>query len=152
MSTITPYVAALVFGLLAQPAFSENGEGVIARCGASQGITYFFHDATVNPKPSGWAQDAIKGGKIVLIRLGKEWDIQFDDSVGAYGYRQDGARVIPLGYSESRLTIGAFHGTYTDVYTFDFVNREVVWTSHKIGTVIPKVGIYHASCSFMTAP
>jgi len=48
------------------------------------------------------------------------------------------------------LTIGAFRGTYVDIFTFNFSNNEVLWTSHKIGTAIAKVGIYRAECSQMS--
>jgi hypothetical protein len=58
--------------------------------------------------------------------------------------------VFPVGQTKDMLTIGAFRGTYVDIYTFNFSNNEVVWTSHKIGTAIPKVGIYRAACSLMS--
>jgi len=43
----------------------------------------------------------------------------------------------------------AFRGTYTDIYTFDAGTSEVVWSSHKIGTLVKKVAIYRADCSFI---
>lgn len=124
-------------------------EGAIARCGASSGQGYFFWDELTNPDGPNWDDDAISNGKIVLIRLGDEWDIQFDDVAGASGYRQDGATVLVLGDNGTKLVVGAFRGTYSDVYTFDFTGRSVTWTSHKLGPIVAKVAIYQAECSWM---
>ncbi|GGA19370.1 hypothetical protein GCM10011498_20320 [Amylibacter cionae] len=99
-----------------------------------------------NPDGPNWSQDGISTGKIVLVRYGEEWDILFDDSVGASGYRQDGATVVPLISKGSLLSVGAFHSNYADVYTFDFVGRQVAWTSNKLGPIVPKVAVYQANC------
>lgn len=88
----------------------------------------------------------MSNGKIILIRLGDEWDIQFDDSVGAYGYRQDGARVLPLMETDGLITVGAFSPQYVDIYTFDLVNRVVGWTSNKHGPVAAKTAAFSATC------
>ena len=88
----------------------------------------------------------MSGGQIILVRLGDEWDIQFDDSIGAFGYRQDGAQVFPLLENGHLLTVGAFGTLYVDIYTFDFENRGVGWTSNKHGPIVPKVSAYNATC------
>lgn len=126
-------------------ASAQSGEGVLLRCGASTGQGYFFYDEVMNPTGPSWDHDGIANGQILLVKLGQEWDIQFGDAIGAYGYRQDGAEVMPLGSSDSFLTVGAFHRYYTDIYTFNLLSNEVLWTSHKIGA-IPKVAIYRAEC------
>lgn len=131
---------------------AESSDGVLARCGASKGRSYFLKDNITNPGGPNWEEDGITNGKIILVRLGKEWDIQFDDASGAYGYRQDGATVVTLGKFEDKLSIGAFRGTYSDIYTFDFSQEEVIWTSHKIGTAVPKVAIYTAKCEIISRP
>ncbi len=131
-------------------AMAEGAEGVLARCGASKGQSYFLKNEVTNSDGPNWAEDGMSNGKIVLVRLGDEWDIQFDDAVGAFGYRQDEASVIVLGATNDLLTIGAFRGTYTDVYTFDFAHAEVVWTSHKTGTITGKIGLYRAACDVVS--
>ncbi len=89
----------------------------------------------------------MSNGKIILVKLGEEWDIQFDDSVGAYSYRQDGGTVILLGQTAKFIMIGAFfNSSYADIYTFDFDKREVAWTSSKIGGPISKAAVYRAPC------
>jgi hypothetical protein len=136
-------LAAMSFG---ETTLAQSGEGVLARCGASAGQGYFFYDEVMNPQGPSWKRDGISNGHILLVKLGQEWDIQFGDSIGAYGFRQDGAEVIPLGSANGLLTVGAFHPNYTEIYTFNLISKEVLWTSHKIGTAITKVAIYRAEC------
>lgn len=131
---------------LANAALAQTSEGVIARCGASSGQSYIFKDAGTNPEGGRWVQDGMSGGKIILVRLGDEWDIQFDDALRAYSYRQDGAKVFVVMKSEGLLTVGAFHANYTDLYTFDLINHEVAWTSNKHGPMLPKVSAFFATC------
>jgi len=85
-------------------------------------------------------------GRIVLVKLGEEFDIQFDDAAGSYGYREDGASVFLLGVLNGKMTVGAMHNNYTAIYTFNFVEKEVLWSSHKIGSLVTKVAIYRADC------
>lgn len=143
--------ALLASGTWSSPAFAQVAQGVIARCGGSRGTAYRFLDNLTPGLRPGWAQDDY-GGKTVLVRLGNEWDIQFSDALGSSGYRALGAKVMPLGYTGGRLNVGAFGGTFIDIYTFDFNTSEVIWTSHKNGTLFDKVGIYRATCSSMTPP
>lgn len=133
--------------LVAFPSWSsaQAFDGAIIRCGASTGHAFFFQ-SELNPSGPDWAEDALSNGKIVLIKLGDEWDIQFDDAAGSYGYRQDGARVLPIIQTESMITVGAFATQYVDIYTFDLANRVVGWTSNKQGPFIPKTAAYSATC------
>lgn len=124
---------------------AQTFDGAIIRCGASTGHAFFFQN-DLNPHGPDWAEDALSSGKIVLIKLGDEWDIQFDDVAGSYGYRQDGARVLPIIQTESMITVGAFAAQYVDIYTFDLANRIVGWTSNKQGPFIPKTAAYSATC------
>ena len=62
------------------------------------------------------------------------------------GYRNDGAKVIPLLENEGFLTVGAFGPWYVDIYTFDLVNRDVGWTSNKHGPISAKAAAYSAKC------
>ncbi|GGL55761.1 hypothetical protein GCM10011392_07740 [Wenxinia marina] len=106
----------------------------------------------MNPEGPGWEQDGISGGQTTLVSFGAaSWDIFFTDTIGSFSYSGDGATVVELGRYGNRLTIGAFRGTYTDVFTFDFASSELVWTSHKIGTMVSKVAVYRADCE-MFAP
>lgn len=126
--------------------FAQATEGVLIRCGASSGHAFFFQDEFFNPEGSGWQEDGMSSGKIILVKLGNEWDIQFDDAIGTSGYRQDGARVIPLSGKSEMLTVGAFNSDYVDIYTFDFIGKQVAWSSSKLGPFAPKVAAYAAEC------
>lgn len=143
MSLLRAFIA---FALISQAVSAQTTDGVILRCGASSGQGYFFKDETTNPDGPYWSNDAITNGKIVLVRYGQEWDILFDDSVGSYGYRQDGAKVIPLLDKPGMLVVGAFGSAYVDIFTFDFANRELAWSSNKLGPIVPKVSVLVATC------
>lgn len=143
--------AMLVYSAAGAPAPLTAAEGAIARCGPSDGMGYYFKDELTNPTGPSWEKDGITNGKIVLIRLADEWDILLDDAIGAYSYRQDGAMVVALGATDRMITVGAFHGNFTDIYTFNLIDREVLWSSHKIGTAITKVAVYRSECTFTAA-
>jgi hypothetical protein len=131
---------------LASALTAQEQEGVLARCGASDGHGFFFKDEEFNPGGSSWKKDAFTTGRIILVKLGEEWDIQFDDALGAYGYRQDGADVLPLMNKSGMLSIGAFHSNYIDIYTFDFADKKVAWSSNKLRPYGAKVAAYVAIC------
>lgn len=137
-------LTALLYTLPAMVS-AQISEGVIIRCGASSGHGFFFK-GPLNPDGPNWDTDQISAGKIVLVRLGNEWDIQFDDAIGSSGYRQDGAQVIPLMEAEGLITVGAFNMGYVEIYTFDLVNRVVGWTSNKHGPIVPKASAFSATC------
>ena len=131
---------------MSQAAAAQVLDGVLARCGASIGQAFHFKDDVFNPKGPDWSEDGMRNGKIILVKLGEEWDIQFDDAFGSYGYRQDGAKVIFLHGKPGMLVDGAFGSSYADIYTFDFAEKIVAWSSNKIGPVGPKVAVYTATC------
>lgn len=135
----------VLLAALPSMASAQGIDGALIRCGASAGHSFFFKNAS-NPSGPSWDTDALSNGKIVLIRLGDEWDILFDDSIGSFGYRQDGARVFPLMETDALLTVGAFGAWYVDIYTFDFANKVVGWTSNKHGPIVPKSAAYSATC------
>lgn len=138
-------VAAISLLALTNPSTAQ--EGVLIRCGPSIGYSFYFHEPTMSPDGPTWEKDQLSNGKIVLVKLGDEWDIQFDDSFGAYGYREDGANVLPLTESPTMLMVGAFHPNYADIYTFDLVGKKVAWSSNKLGPPLPKVSVMEANCS-----
>jgi len=136
---------AALLAMLPSFASAQPVNGVIIRCGASSGYSFFFK-GPLNTEGPNWDADRLSNGKIVLIRLGEEWDIQFDDAIGSFGYRQDGAEVFPLMEAEGLLMVGAFGAQYADIYTFDLTNKVVGWTSSKLGPIVPKSAAYSATC------
>jgi hypothetical protein len=140
------FIAVFFFICIYQAAFAQEVDGVLIRCGTSAGQAFFFQDEVYSPSGSEWVEDEFSTGKIILVKLGEEWDIQFDDLLGSNGYRQDGAKVIPLLNKPGMLTVGAFHSNYADIYTFDFAHKVVAWSSNKLGPFAPKVAVYTATC------
>ena len=120
---------------------------ILMHCGPSKGQGYFFNDPTFNPNPSGWHEDGMSKGRIILSKEGEDWDILFGDAAGGSGYRSDGATVIPLASNEKFIRIGAFADNYSDVYNFNLVEKTVVWSSNKSGPLMGKVAVYFSDCS-----
>jgi hypothetical protein len=125
---------------------AQTPNGLIARCGASSGTAYYFSDPLLNPEGPQWVEDGLSNGQIILTSIDGEWDIKFSDVRGGNSYREDGAVVIKVGENKGKLNIVAAHPNYVDTYTFNLFDREVVWTSHKLGPLPPKVAIYRAEC------
>lgn len=44
------------------------------------------------------------------------------------------------------LSIGALHSNYIDIYTFDFADKKVAWSSNKLRPYGAKVAAYVAIC------
>lgn len=135
---------ALVLAIAAGTASADIQ--IVAQCGASSGYSYFFEDEKFPNEEAGWDKDRIPNGKIILVKQDEHWDIQFDDFFGAYSYRKDGAEVVPLVTNAGFITLMAIHQNYQDILTFNLFGGEVAWSSHKTGTPVPKVGVYHAKC------
>ncbi|WP_170587382.1 hypothetical protein [Ruegeria arenilitoris] len=145
--TLKLTLAVLAASVTASPGMSAE-ELVLLKCGASSGKAYFFDG-------EGWVNDGISNGKIVLVGnaggVEGKFDIRFDDSFSdirrGYGYASDGASVFQVAAAQGRFSFIAAHDNYTDQYTFDTNRNEVLWTSHKVGTLVPKVALYFAECA-----
>ena len=120
---------------------------ILIHCGPSNGQAYFFNDPTFNPNPSGWQEDGMSKGRIILSKEGEDWDILFGDALGSNGYRSDGATVIPLASNERFIRVGAFADHYSDVYNFNLIEKTVVWSSNKSGPLMGKVAVYFSDCN-----
>ena len=121
------------------------GETVIS-CGASKGYSFFLQNSSLD-YDAGWSEDGISNGKIILVKEGEDFDILFDDIIGGYGYREDGADVFMLGLQNGKITILIVHYNYSDLYTFDLLNNEVVWASQKIAPhLVNKGSLFRADC------
>jgi len=139
---------AQLYSLIAILFLSPNvlrSETIIS-CGPSEGTAYFFADSLFNPDGPNWTSDSITNGSIRLVSVGEEFDIQFGDAIGGSSYAAEGARVLSISANESKATFGAFHSNFTEIYTFDFENKVVAWSTHKIGPFAPKVATYVATC------
>ena len=134
---------AVPFFLIATEVQAE----VLMHCGSSKGQAYFFNDKIMNPEPSGWQDDGISKGRIILSKDGEDWDVLFGDALSSSGYRSDGAAVILLHSSDNFIRIGAFHYNYSDIYNFNLKEKTVVWSSNKSGPLMGKVAVYFSDCN-----
>lgn len=152
------YLVALM-AMLSTGAFARN----VAICGASQGYGFYPKVGLAAADQAGewqgtlgWQTDGIKDGRFTLTQIAKDkFDLLVIDTTGAiYSATQDDATVILIGVTDKSLSIVVtYPNTYVETYTFlrnDDGQAEVMWTSNKWGTIIPKVGAYRASCSFFT--
>lgn len=138
-------VAAAFICMSATSAFAQDG--VVIRCGSSTGQGYYFPEMAGAPGSGRWSEDGFSTGKIILVNLGDEWDIMFDDAIGAHSYRKDGAAVVPILRNDRFITVMALmQPNYSDIYTFDLEKREVAWSSQRITALFPKVAVYKAQC------
>lgn len=70
---------------------------IITRCGASKGYSYFFKGALVPKDKSGWQEDSISGGDILLVKNGKDYDIIYTDALGGTkSARADGFTIVEV--------------------------------------------------------
>ena len=140
-------LAALVgLALLASRTNGAAGDGAILRCGASEGTGYFFRHAFWYPEGPSWEADKISNGEITLVHLGDEWDILLNSAAGVSGYREEGVTVSLMAARDQFLMVGAFSAEFVEIYTFDLEQREVAWTSNRIGPLPPKAAVYRAEC------
>ncbi|MDO5658657.1 MAG: hypothetical protein Q4G36_10105 [Paracoccus sp. (in: a-proteobacteria)] len=124
------------------------GETVLIRCGESVGTTYVFGNQRSHTGNGGFFDDGMDGGNIILVSDSVGPDIRFHDTVGQKSYRDDGATVQVHSSADDRFVIvTAAHRNYFDVYTFDVLQREVAWTSAKIGPFMARSGLMRASCN-----
>jgi hypothetical protein len=136
---------AVTFGLSGD--VQAASETTLIKCGASTGTAYRFDG-------NGWQSDGMSKGQIVLVSnaggVEGEFDIRFEDSIGAYGYIRDGAVVFKAQQNDEKFSFVAAHSNYIDQYTFDFSRNEVVWTSHR--TLSPhseghqRVAMFYSEC------
>lgn len=136
---------------LSTAALSAN----IADCGASTGYGFYPKAGLAASQPDGgkWTPDGISGGRLSLTENEGEFDLLVSDSLGGriFSSKQEGSKVIVVGSGDKSLSVVVASPLLMETYTFlrnEDGQAEVMWTSNKWGTPIPKVGAYRADCSF----
>jgi hypothetical protein len=123
---------------------------LITRCGASAGYSYFFENRLA-PGQSGWQRDGISTGNLQLIKSGDEYDIVYQDTVGARSARADGFKFVHVTPSAGFLMlIGVSNVGVLDHYLFrlDTHGRgEVLWGTSRGTGLIPKATMMRAECT-----
>ena len=141
----------IAFAILLLPA-SNASAGSIAHCGGSSGYAYYIQGGLVTEKKSGWGEDGISKGQILLIQDGKEFDIiHTDASGGTRSSKGDGGKVIAVGRdANSIMLIVIYPGKTVESYLFRQHGKsgEVVWTQMKLDDLISKAQTFKADCAF----
>jgi len=71
--------------------------GVITKCDASEGYSYFVEGGLVPKNKAGWTKDQTSKGSYLLLRDGDAFDIIFSAAVDrTISSREDGARIVPI--------------------------------------------------------
>mgnify|MGYP003987914261 CR=1 FL=1 len=77
---------------------SNASAGSVAHCGGSFGYAYHIQGGLVTEKESGWGEDSISKGQLLLIKGGKDFDIIHTDATGGTrSSKGDGGKVITIG-------------------------------------------------------
>ena len=147
----------LVVGLLlGSTPLSVANAADIAHCGASEGYAYYpKFGLGANDEKGEWTKDGISNGQFSISGSDNgDFDLLFKDTSGEiYSARADGGKIIPLGKTETSLSLLVVYPnktseTYT-VYRTIEGKAEMMWTQNKYNTLIPKVAAFVATCSYL---
>ena len=147
-------IILVIATLLLFPSFALGQ--VITSCGASKGYTYFFKGGVVPKDKSGWTEDAISKGNIILVLEGngKELNIYYKDAQTTKSAKENGGE-LHLMYAEENLKtiIMLVHYPGNGVlehYMFRLDangNGSVVWGTDRATNRYAKASLFQASCS-----
>ncbi|WMT90175.1 hypothetical protein [Pelagibacterium sp. H642] len=132
---------SLILAVFTQAASAQT----LAVCGASSGYAYFPAVGLVTEDQSGWAEDGISDGGIMLLRDGDAYDIVYTDAVGGRSARADGFEVIGFPTSTGVLVL-TMSSVTAETYHFDIENRQLAWTQNKFDAPINKVAAFVSDC------
>ena len=81
--------------------------GVVTKCEAPEGYSYYFNSQLVPSDKAGWKKDAVSKGSYLVTRdAGGEYDIIFTDVLNrTISSREDGGRIVTVSYSDEHLII-----------------------------------------------
>lgn len=116
-------------------------------CGNSTGKSLYFDSPLLDPADTGWIDDQLKDGSIALVKAGDEIDILIKDGLGMTSARSYGAQVVLLDATDEVVTVIVnYLGSTKELYSFDLVRKQVVWSQHKFGVMFDKALTMVALC------
>jgi hypothetical protein len=141
-----------MFSALSFPALAQD----IANCSGARGQAYFPFAGVVSKDKSGWREDAISGGKIIVRKLGaKEYDIIYNDATrSGVSSRNDGGYVLfARGGSQDFSLIVVYPNATTEIYSFWRTTDNQFQYSHaqnKGGSApVPKTSVLIGRCDYI---
>lgn len=140
-------LAAAAF-LTAPPAAAS----VLARCGVSEGVSYFLPGPGIPDSEAGWRPDRVSGGGLLLISDQGGVDIVISDAAGTRSAKADGATVIGMPSGEGKVLVLVVYplASVAETYVFSLDRSGagvVVWTSARAGAPSQRVIAMSAQCA-----
>lgn len=128
-------------------ATSQASAQTLVTCGGSAGKSIYFESPLLDAKDEGWVDDQLADGAIALVKSGDGVDILIKDGLGMTSALSYGADVLLLDATETVVTvIVSYPAGAKELYSFDFVRKQVVWSQHKFGVMFDKAHTMVAPC------
>lgn len=144
------YLFIILFGI-SNFSFSQTQ---IAACENPKGYVFYPHISPIPKNKSGWTQDAITGGKSILVkRTDGKYDLLFTDSMSKkpISSLEDGGQVVLLRKTKNQISVLIDYELVTEIYTYwrtDDGQLQYSIVQSKSGTV-PKSGVLIGTCQFI---
>jgi hypothetical protein len=127
---------------------------ILTRCGASNGVSFFFPGPAITAEQSGWQKDGVSGGSLQLLANGNEYDVVYTDATGGTrSARADGFEVIGVNQPQTGFllvfAVNAQGGVMEHwLFRLDgFGAGTVAWGTLKASGPIQKSSLFSAKCS-----
>ena len=140
--------------LLSLVSISSFSQTQIAGCENLKGYIFYPHISPIPKNKSGWTQDAITGGKSILVRrTDGKYDLLFTDSMTKkpISSMDDGGQVVLLRKTKNQISVLIDYELVTEIYTYwktDDGQLQYSLVQSKSGTV-PKSGAMVGTCQFI---
>lgn len=103
----------------------------IIECGGSEGHAYFMEGEWTPEAETGWSEDRISNGRILLIVSDGKPQLLIGDATGMFDAEKDGAKIAITQTTESMIVVVTVYPKSVETYGFqmrDDGTGEVVWT------------------------
>ena len=142
---------AIVFACAFAGGLSTAHSEVVTVCGASKGYSFFFPGHLVPNDQSGWHEDQVSPGKIILTVEGDNIDVIFSDAQGTKSAHSQGGIVKFMpGSADGFFGIMVFYSAGAMehyIFQIDKTGKGVVaWGTSRYGGVIQKSTLFTAAC------
>ena len=143
------YVLGIIFTMLVATATQASSD-VIAKCGGSEGLGYYFIGPIVSEDNAGWQTDNISKGSTSIVEADGKIDVLFfDASNSTTSARAQGAEVIPLSVNKAGSIFSVlvvYPGEVVEIYTYNPQMKKLVHLQQKFNVIINKARIGVSNC------
>jgi hypothetical protein len=143
--------------LLIVSSFSCYSQTQIAACENPKGYVYYPYISPVPKNKSGWIEDAITGGKSILVKNQSGLDLIFIDSVKKTPLSSfdDGGKVILLRKTGNQISVLVNYESVTEIYTYwrtedgQFQYSIIQSKNGMVSGTLSKSGVMVGTCQFI---